>query len=347
MGDFHVKSVEAALPPTHKERRLQRLHLVIGLIIGGFIILVAGFVIRVNQYVLATGYITSDQYAEIRPPLAGTVKSIQAQSGTRVKQGDLLLQLDSSEEEAVLEEAKSQTQKAEAELVRREAEIDEEKKRLTEDIAVANLRLQNAVSRLARSRELVVRKAISEAALEDDQLKEQLARAELMTLTNRDLTLYDKQVSVLRRELEARHDTMERAEINVREKEIRAPIAGQVLRYEFVIGEMVRPEVVLFEIFGGNRLILKLRIPEHYAARVAVGNRYSATLSPYRDLRFTSFEGTVERLRNVIQTEGQQTYRVAFCSFDPKDYHVQPGTTAEAKIYCGKTCLWFFLLGIH
>jgi len=346
MGDFRVTSANN-LPPTPKERRLRRVRFLVAIIIGASLILLAGFVIPVKQRVLATGYVTTDQYAEIRPPLVGTVKQIYAQSGARVKQGDVLLQLDSSEEQAILEEAKSRMQKAEDELVRREAEIMEEKKRLSEDIVVAHLRLSNAVSRLARSSELVEKKYVSEAALEDDVLKEKMARAELGALTNKDLSVYDNQIIILRRELEARHDAVELADINVRAKEIRSPISGQALRYEFVIGELVRPETILYEIFGGDRLILKLRVPEQHATRVAVGNRYSALLMSYRGLKDVYFEGKVELLRNVIQSEGQQTYRVAFCSFDPQNYKVPPGTTAEARIYYGKTCLWFFLLGLH
>ncbi len=346
MGDFHVTS-GGNLPATQKERRLRRKRILTTLGIAFFFIIIAGFLIPVNQYVRAMGYVTAEQYAEIRPARAGRVEKICAQSGARVKQGDLLLQLDCSEELAVLEESKSRVQKAEAELMRREAEIAEEKKRLAEDIVVANMRLSNLVSRLERSRELFTKKIVTEAVLEDDQLKEQLARAELGALTNRDLSVYDKQVHVLRQELEARQGAMEGAELGVRAREIRAPIAGQALRYEFTVGETVRPETVLFEIFGGDRLILKLRIPEQDSTRVASGSRYSAVLGSYRGLKGVRFEGAVERLRNVIQSEGQQTYRVAFCSFDPRDYKVPPGTTAEAKIYCGKTCFWYFLFGVR
>jgi multidrug resistance efflux pump len=346
MGDFHVTSA-GDMPVTPKESRLRRKRILTTAGVAFFFIILAGFVIPVNQYVRALGYVTADQYAEVRPSHAGRVDKIFVQSGARVKESDLLLQLDASEEQSVLEEAKSRAQKAEAELVRRETEIMEEKRRLAEDIAVAVLRLSNVVNRLERSRELFTKEFVTAAALEEDQLKVQLARAELGTLTNKDLSVYDNQIHVLRQELEARHDAMEGAEVNVRTKEIRAPIAGQVLRYEFVAGEMVRPETVLFEIFGGDRLILKLRIPEQHATRVAVGNRYSAMLSSYRGLKGVYFEGKVERMRNVIQSEGQQTYRVVFCSFDPQNYNVPPGTTAEAKIYCGKTCLWFFLFGVH
>ena len=132
----------------------------------------------------------------------------------------------------------------------------------------------------------------------------------------------------------------------MRSREIRAPIAGQVLRYEFVLGELVRPETLLYEIFGGDKQILKLRILERHALRVAVGNRYYAWLASYRGLQRIRFRGEVQHLRNVIQSDGQATYRVAFCSFDPQNNAVPPGTTAEAKIYYGKTYLWFFLFGL-
>jgi len=346
MGDFHVTAA-GDMPQTQKEKRLRRKRLLIVISIAFFIILLAGFIIPVNQRVRALGYVTSDQYAEVRSSHVGQVEKIYVQSGLRVKEDDLLIQLDTSEEQAVLEEANNRVQKAEAELVRRDAEIMEEKRRLSEDIAVAGLRLSNVVNRLERSRELFTKQFVTAAALEEDLLKEQLSRAELATLTNKDLSVYDKQIQVLQQELEARHDALEGAEVSVRAKQIRAPISGQVLRYEFVVGELVRPETILFEIFGGDKLILKLRIPEQHATRVAVGNRYSAVLSSYRGLKGIHFEGKVERMRNVIQTEGQQTYRVVYCSFDSKNYNVPPGTTAEAKIYYGKTCFWFFLLGLH
>ncbi len=139
---------------------------------------------------------------------------------------------------------------------------------------------------------------------------------------------------------------MRRIEARVRAKEIRAPIAGQVLRYEFVIGELVRPETVLCEIFGGSKQVLKLRIAERYATRVAEGQRYQAELAPYRGFQRIWFHGHVQHLRNVIQAEGQKTYRVAYCSFDSDGRKVPPGTTAEARIYYGRSCLWFLLVGL-
>jgi len=345
MGIFQ-KTDANDLPLTTQERRLKQRRLLTYGLTAVFIVILAGFAIRVPQYVPASGYVTTEHYAEVRSPVVGLVSNILVQSGARVKQGDMLVQLSSAEEQATLEEVRNQAQKAEAELKQREAQIAEQKRRLREDIAVANLRLQNAMSRLARTREGLERGLVAGSVLEDDQLKEQLARAELESMLKKDLSLFEKDLSVLRQELEARQDAAARAEAAIKAREIRAPIAGQALRYEFVMGELVRPETLLYEIFGGEKQILKLRVLERHALHVAVGNRYYAWLASYRGLQRVRFRGEVQYLRDVIQSDGQTTYRVVFCSFDPQNYVVPPGTTAEAMVYYGKTCLWFFLFGL-
>jgi multidrug resistance efflux pump len=328
----------------------------------------AGIAVKVDRYVMASGYVTTREYAEVRPALAGAVAEILVSSGSLVQKGDVLVRLDAEEERATCEEAKRRVQKMEVELNRRRTEVEttlersrlgiEEQKRNHKDaIEIARLQLRDAQTKLERTKELVERGLKAGSALEDDKLKEELVQTQLASLLSRDLTLYEALVErdraayttelrAMEEELNALNDAVRRTEARLRAKEIRAPIAGQVLRYEFVIGELVRPETVLYEIFGGNELVLKLRVAERHAARVAVGQRYRAVLPPYSGLQKTYFHGTIELLRNVIQAEGQTTYRVAYCSFDPKDYTVQPGTTAEARLYYGRSCLWFYLLNI-
>ncbi len=346
MGDIRITAADKI--PLSRQERITRRRKIILIITGICLaILILGFIIPVNNYVPATGYVTTEEYAEIRSPMIGKVKKIMVHSGDTVNKGDLLVQLEAEEEMASLGEAKKQLNKVEAELKRRTAEIEEEKRRLAEDINVAILKLQNAVSRLARTKELFSKGLVSGSMMEEDELKEKLARAELESLQKKDISIYEKELMVLREELEAKREAVIKAEASVKAKEIRAPISGQVLKYEFVQGELVKPETVLMEIFGGTRQILKLRVSERYATKISVGNKYAARLGSYRSLIGTYFYGKVESLRNVIQSEGGNTYRVVYCSFDSKDKHVPPGTTAEAKIYIGKRPLWLFLLGIN
>lgn len=367
MSDYRTTIGEKKpLPPrTARRRRLSVALLVLG-VLGGLIY--GGLAIRIDRYVAASGYVTTRDYAEVRPAQAGMVAEILVSSGSVVEQGQVLVRLDDQEEQATCEEARRRAHKMEVELARRRTEVEtalersrlaiEDQKRSHKDaIEIARLQLRDAQTKLARTKELVERGLKAASALEDDGLKEELAQAQLASLLARDLSLYEAllerdrsaymtELRAMEEELNALNDAVRRAEARLRAKEVRAPIAGRVLRYEFVIGELVRPETVLYEIFGGDELVLKLRVPERHAARVAPGQRYRAVLSPYSGLHRVYFTGTVELLRDVIQAEGQTTYRVAYCTFDPRDYPVQPGTTGEARVYYGRSCLWFYLFNV-
>jgi len=357
---------EKPVPPKAARRRRILVLLFVLALLGGLVY--AGIAIKVERYVVSSGYVTTRDYAEVRPAAAGTVAEIVKSSGDLVNKGDVLVYLDAEEEMATFEEAKRRVQKMEVDLTRRRTEMDtalersrltiEEQKRNHKDaIDIARLQLRDAQTKLQRTRELVERGLKAGSALEDDKLKEELVQTQLASLLAKDLTIYEAllerdrtayvtEVRGMEEELNALKDIVRRTEAKLKAKEIRAPIAGRVLRYEFVVGELVRPETVLYEIFGGDQQVLKLRIAERHAARVAEGQRYRAVLSPYSGLSRIYFTGSVEHLRNVIQTEAQTTYRVAYCSFTPGDYAVQPGTTAEARIYYGRSCLWFYLLNI-
>ncbi len=165
-------------------------------------------------------------------------------------------------------------------------------------------------------------------------------------LLAREQETYKKEIDAMQREIGAAKGAVRRAEAHCRTKKIYAPISGQLLRYEFVVGELVRPDGVLYEVFGGTRQVLKLQISERYAAKVAIGQLYSARLESFRGFQTHYFKGKIESLRNVIQAEGRSTYRVAYCDFNAEGRNIQPGTTASARIYYGKSCLWFHLFNI-
>ncbi len=345
MGDYRVT---AGVPPPLPKNVRRRRAFLFGLLALSVVaaIAAAGFAVSVPRFVMASGYVTTEHYAEVRPAAVGTVAEILVHSGDRVDKSALLVRLDSTEILAEMEEGKSRVSQMAAELERRQAEIAEKKRQMKEDVAIAKLRLQNASAKLVRSQELLRKGLVAGSALEDDKLKEALADAELTSLLGKDESIFDKELVVLRQELAGRQDAMKRIEARLRAREIRAPIAGQVLRYEFVIGELVRPETVLYEIFGGEDQVLKLRVAERYATRVTEGQLYEAELAPYRGLQKRIFAGEVTHLRNVIQAEGQKTYRVAYCTFDAQDLTVPPGTSAEARIYYGSSCLWYYLFGL-
>jgi multidrug resistance efflux pump len=345
MGDFRTTTGE--ILPLAKSQRKSRLR--IGLSVTAAILATlaaTGFIVRLERYVTAPGYVTTEEYAEVRSPVDGMVGEILAESGKTVARGDILVKLDSSQELAALAETQGLLRMAEAEAARRRIEIVGKRREIAEGVGLLELRLKNAERKLVRTRGLHDKGLVPVSELEDLEFERDLTTASLAEMRGRDLAIFDREMEVLEREIDLRRDAVRTAELRVANRLIRAPIGGQVLRYEFVIGETVRPDTVLFEIFGGSRQIVKLKVAERFATMIAGGQRYTAILAPYRSPRKIIFTGTVETLRNVIQGDEKRTYRIAYCSFDPGSRTIPPGTTCEARIYYGKSNLWKFIFGI-
>ena len=147
MSDYRITTGEP-IPEGRRQRCRQRRLSVKRAVWGGTIVLLAGFIIPVHIRVAANGYVTTDLYAEVRPAVAGQVAEIRAQSGLRVRTGDLLVRLDDAAAKAALDEALGAVSQVEARLVRREAELAQEKRQRNHLLAEARLRRNHAETSL-------------------------------------------------------------------------------------------------------------------------------------------------------------------------------------------------------
>lgn len=369
MGEFRTTDGEG-LPETRKEHRgriWRVLWRTAALII---VIAAAGFLIPIRRYAKARGYVTTREYAEVRSPVTGIVSKILVHSGESVQEGQVLLELNSAEEEATLAEIRARVSKLKTEMERRQAEMTidldrrtvalaEQRREHGDQLKVAELELANAKSRFALTQELVAKGLKSQRELDDLELQRELCEVRLQSLQRKDFTIYedllardrakyDSELRALGEELSAQEESVRRAEARIELRKVRAPISGQVVRYEFVVGELLQPNYVIYEIFGGEEKVLKLRVDERYASRIAVGQKYRARLANYNgSVQRIYFRGEIQYLRNVVQNDGNTSYRMAYCSFDPGKYDFQPGITAEARIYYAHSNFWSFLLNLE
>ena len=243
-------------------------------------------------------------------------------------------------------------------LERRGVELQEKKRQHADELRIAELELANAESLLALTQELCAKGLKSRREEEDVHLRRELCKVRLEALQRKDFTVYDELLNrdrdmyaserkALDEELAALEESVRRVEARIELRKIRAPISGQVVRYEFVVGELLQPSYVIYEIFGGEEQVLKLRVDEKHAARIAPGQEYRCRLASYDNgLMPVYFRGKVSYLRDVIQNDGSNAYRMVYCTFDPGKYPIQPGTTAEARIYYATSGFWGFLFNI-
>lgn len=371
MGDIRTTTGEKP-PESQQERRRKALRrvgaavLVLGAIAG------IGFAIRVPRYARAAGYATTVGYAEVRAATAGRVAEIVATSGHTVAKGDVLVRLDDETERAAVAEAEGQVadaaghvaeargdvERGAAELALREAAAQEALRLYGVALQEAELTVSQTQSRLDRTRQLHEKGLASGSKLAEDTFSAEAAKIRLSSLRAQDTSLEGKQLAVLAREVESRRNTLARAEAALSRAEaalarakaaladrvVTAPTAGRVVRYTFYEGEMIRPDMVLYEVFDGEVSLLKLRVPEQYAGKVRPGMPLDATLGTYRTLLPTRFPGKVEVLRDVVEGTGDNFYRVAYCSLDRRGLDVAPGTSASARILYGRSNLWLYLL---
>lgn len=346
MSDFRTTAGES-VPLTPRQARTRMKKRVFYSFCVLVIVAVLLAFIRVNQTVPATGYVTTDDYAEARAHRSGRIKDIRVKTGMVVAEGDVLAVLDDAEAEALLEQAEKQAERVAARIESLRAVHKDKRAMFAKSLALAELRFASAVSKLELAKRLSARGLASDISVEDNRLARDLAQVELEALKSADQTLDEKEMAVLLEEKELADKAVNLQRIRLEECLIRAPVAGKVIRHEFVIGEVVAPDMVLYEIFGGKGFVLKLMVAERHAALVQSGQKYRARLVPFGGLKRIWFTGEIRDVKDVIETRGKQTGRLVYCDFNPGVYDVQPGCSADAELFVGRAPLWRVLLGVY
>ena len=144
MGDYRTTTGEAPPVPVVERRRRRRRGLVLlGLALVALV--AAGHFIRVPRVIRAAGYLTTEDYAEVRAPVDGVIAEIHGPAGDRVAAGALLIRLDDREQAALLEEARSRYRQLEADTARRTAEIADRRGAAMAEVDAARAEAQGDV----------------------------------------------------------------------------------------------------------------------------------------------------------------------------------------------------------
>ncbi len=344
MGDYRTTKGEP-LPESRQDRVRRRRLWLRRVLVAGVLVLVLGLLIPVHVRVSASGYVSAADYAEVRPSVAGRVAEILEVSGAHVAEGALLVQLDDDDERVALEEARRAVMSMEARIAMRQAELQEVAAQRAYRLRKAALRFAHAERDLDMMQTLLRKELAPERGVAQSQLVRDLAEVALQRIEDEDISLADKEIAVLERELDVLRSEVDRAELRVAARRIEAPMAGRLVRYSFARGELVAPDYLLYEIFSEGEQTLKLRIPERFAMRVQPGASYRARVRAVgRWSGRVVFDGHVDALRPIIQSDSQHAYRMAYCRFDAGTHVVPPGASVEARITVARVpfLLWMF-----
>lgn len=343
MADIRTTTGQKA-PETVFERRT-RFRKIFRIVLGVVILLLlTGHLIRFPKYAYANGYVTTQGYAEVRSAIEGRVVEIIYSSGDTVEAGDVLMRLEDRAEHTAYEEAKAKVAEAEAEVAYRESEAADILVRHRNALKAAELELEHARSSLELTRQLFEKSLASGRQLSNDEFAVNRSEDTLRALQEIDATVAGRQLEVLRQRVESSREASERARVALEQRSVTAPISGRLMRYTFYPGEIIRPDMVLYEIFDGPVNTMKVRVPERHAARIHSGQLVQAKLGTHRSIMIRRFPGKVAFLRPVVEGDGTDNYRVVYCELDLEGENVPPGTSAEARIRIGRSSVWMHVL---
>ncbi len=343
MGDIRTTTGQKP-PDTAFERKSKRMRILQALLIILTVIGLSGQFIQLPKYAYANGYSTTTGYAEVRSTIEGRVAEIVHSSGDEVQAGDVLMRLDDRTEKAVYDEAKAKVAEAEAEIAYREVEAVDALVRHQNSVKAAEMELEHSRKSLEMTRQLFEKSLTSGRQLSNDEFAVSKSEESLRALKEIDMTVVQKQLLMLRQKVESLREVAERTRVAMEQRTILAPIAGRVMRYTFYPGEVIRPDMVLFEIFVGEVNTMKIRVSERYAARVKVGQGVQARLGTHKTIIPRRFPGKVAFMRPVVEGDGGNNYRVVYCDLDLEGEVIPPGTSVEARIRLGKASIWMHIL---
>jgi HlyD family secretion protein len=315
------------------------------------------------------GTVQATRVESIILPMSGRLIYLPS-TGTPVKQGDIIVQLETQQAEETLEQRLNELKSLEAELQStiESLQVALRENTLNRDLAeseleFSTLRLQDVKVRLAETEVLLERAVVPEDDLREASYNVDSTR---MSTVTTDLALRsqiatgvqersDRMSAISRAELQGRRALrfLLRAQDDLQQATIRAPINGIFLRTsrwdwqsrsmrEPQPGEEVLRRQEVGQIPDLDSLIVRTQIPESYLLRVSKGKPATVSFDAHDGLHST---GVVKSIGNVainreesaggaiVQTDqasGQKVFEVEV-ALDEVDPRLRPGITAQVK----------------
>jgi HlyD family secretion protein len=200
----------------------------------------------IARSVVATGKVEPLSKVDIKSKASGLIEYLYVDVGDRVREGQLLAELDKETLEAQLKEAKAVLKSAESSF----QEAESQGKTLQASLWKAQLEAENKdyeffLSEYKRNRELFEQGLISKSDLESVEQKMQSAEVSQKALRadvgvkRAEMDQNDRTIEKARSAVVQAQAQYERAEENLKYASIRSPISGVVLSREVEVGDAV------------------------------------------------------------------------------------------------------------
>lgn len=261
-----------------------------------------------------TGDILANRQTAIFSKISGYIRAIHADRGDFVKAGQLLVEVEPTEMEAALDQARaalataqaglevtrSSLESARANLLNQEANLTKAQAVLANDRRqadrMAELFEKGLVSAQDRDNARTIYES-SQAALRAQEAQVQVARVQIGTT--------ESQVKLAESQVEQQRAGLRMAQVRVDDTRLHAPFAGYVSQRLLDVGAAVSSQaaatsnasVAILSLQDIEPVKVQIEVPERDVARVRSGNAVRLTADAYPDRRFT---GKVARVVHTL-----------------------------------------------
>jgi HlyD family secretion protein len=283
---------------------------------------------NISSSVTATGTINPVVTVLVGSQVSGTIKALYADYNSRVKEGDIIAQIDPSIFQAQVDQAKANVATAQANLANAEANL----KSLQANLVKAEVAVSDNRRTLDRNIQLMKMNAIAQASLDTAQANYDSALAQ-RDANRAQLGVAGAQIESAKAQVEHDKAALKMAETNLRYATIRSPVSGTVISRNVDVGQTVAASLQAPTLFTIAKDLAEMQVDTNFSeadiGRIEKGQEATFTVDAYPE---QTFRGRVSQVRNAPQTvQNVVTYDVVI-HVDNKDLKLKPGMTANVSI---------------
>lgn len=291
-----------------------------------------------NDYVRLTGTVQPITTVQLSPLESGVVERIVHEEGTKVKRGDVILEM--SNNSLSMQILQSEADLAEKQNILRNTLISMEQERLS--LRQEKLQLDLEVSRLQRT--YLQNKDLYESDLiaKEDYLQSKenyelaISKRELILERQKQDSLYrSSQVEQMEESLKSMELNMKLIRERVDNLKVKAPIDGEVGMLDVVLGQSLSQGMNIGQINDLSAYKVQAQVDEHYIDRVITGltasferqdNKFEMTLRKvYPEVRNGQFKADFRFIEEVPENiRSGQTYYLNLQLGQPTDAAIIP-----------------------
>jgi HlyD family secretion protein len=283
---------------------------------------------NISSSVTATGTINPVVTVLVGSQVSGTIKALFADFNSRVKEGDVVAQIDPSIFQAQVDQAKANVATAQANSANAQANLQS----LQANLIKAEVAVSDTKRTLDRNVQLMKMSAIAQAALDTAQANYDSAVAQ-RDASKAQIEVAKAQIASAKAQIERDRAALKMAETNLRYTTIRSPVHGTVISRNVDVGQTVAASLQAPTLFTIAKDLTQMQVDTNFSeadiGKIEKDQEATFTVDAYPE---RTFRGRVSEIRNAPQTiQNVVTYDVVI-QVDNKEMKLKPGMTANVTI---------------